>query len=46
MKTEKYYNDLNTLHIGTEPNRAYYEVYSDIENARGGSENRKMLLNG
>ena len=33
MKIEKYYNDLNTLHIGTEQNRSYYTVYSDIENA-------------
>lgn len=46
MKIEKYYNDLNTLHINTEPNRAYYEVYSDIENARKGNEDRKQLLNG
>lgn len=46
MKIEKYYNDLNTLHINTEPNRAYYEVYSDIENARRGNEDRKQLLNG
>ena len=46
MKIEKYYNDLNTLHIGTEQNRSYYTVYSDIENARKGNENRKQLLGG
>ena len=46
MKIENYYNDLNTLHIGTEQNRSYYKVYSDIENARKGNENRKQLLGG
>ena len=34
MQIEKYYNDLNTLHINTEENRAYYMPCSDIENAR------------
>ena len=34
MEIEKYYEDLNTLHVNTEENRAYYEVYSDIENAK------------
>lgn len=33
MQIEKYYNDLNTLHINTEENRAYYMPCSDIENA-------------
>lgn len=46
MEIEKYYEDLNTLHVNTEENRAYYEVYSDIENARKGKEDRKQLLNG
>lgn len=46
MEIEKYYNDLNTLHVNTEPDRAYYEVYSDMENAKKGNENRKQLLNG
>ncbi len=46
MEIEKYYNDLNTLHINTMPNRAYCEVYSDTENAKKGNEDRKQLLNG
>lgn len=46
MKIEKYYNDQNTLHIGTEKNRAFYEVYSNTEKAKKGEEDRKTLLNG
>ena len=46
MKIERYYNNLGTLHISAEENRAYYEVHSDIENARNGNEDRKQLLNG
>lgn len=46
MEIEKYYEDLKTLHVNTEENRAYYEVYSDTENARKGNEDRKQLLNG
>ena len=43
---QKYYNDLNTLHINTEENRAYYMPCSDIENARKGTNDRKQVLNG
>ncbi len=46
MDIKKYYEDLHTLNVNTEPNRAYYEVYSDIENAKKQNENRKRLLNG
>ena len=46
MQIEKYYNDLNTLHINTEENRAYYMPCSDIENARKGTNDRKQVLNG
>ena len=46
MQIEKYYNDLNTLHINTEENRAYYMPCSDIENARKGTNDRKQDLNG
>ena len=46
MQIEKYYNDLNTLHINTEKNRAYYMPCSDIENARKGTNDRKQDLNG
>ena len=46
MEIEKYYEDLNTLHVNTEENRAYYEVYSDMENAKKGIEDRKQLLSG
>lgn len=46
MKIEKYYEDLNTIHINTEENRAYYEVYSDIEHAKKHDEDRKQILSG
>ena len=46
MQIEKYYNDLNTLHINTEENRAYYMPCSDIENARKETNDRKQNLNG
>lgn len=46
MQIEKYYNDLNTLHINTEENRAYYMPCSDIENARKETNDRKQDLNG
>ncbi|MCC8160569.1 MAG: beta-galactosidase [Oscillospiraceae bacterium] len=46
MQTEKYYNDLNALHINTEENRAYYEIYSDMESAKKGESSRKQSLNG
>lgn len=46
MNIEKFYNDLKTLHINTEPCRAYCEVYSNVENARTGTEDRKQLLSG
>ena len=46
MQIEKYYNDLNTLHINTEENRAYYMPCSDIENARKETNDRKQVLNG
>lgn len=46
MVIEKYYENLNILHVNTEKNRAYYEVYSDIEHAKNLDEDRKQLLNG
>ena len=46
MQIEKYYNDLNMLHINTEENRAYYMPCSDIENARKETNDRKQDLNG
>ncbi len=46
MQIEKYYNDLNTLHINTEENRVYYMPCSDIENARKETNDRKQDLNG
>ena len=46
MNLEKYYCDLRTLHVNTEPNRSYFEVYSNIENAKKQNEDRKQLLNG
>ncbi|MCD8180258.1 MAG: beta-galactosidase, partial [Firmicutes bacterium] len=46
MQTEKYYNDLNALHINTEEKRAYYEIYSDTESAKKGESSRKQSLNG
>lgn len=46
MELKKYYQDLNTLHIGEEKSRAYFEVYSNIENAKKGSEDRKISLSG
>ena len=33
MKLEKYYCDLQKLHIGTEPNRAFYVPSGDFETA-------------
>lgn len=46
MELKKYYQDLNTLHVGEEKSRAYFEVYSNIENAKKGNEDRKISLNG
>ncbi len=46
MKIEKYYNDLNTLHVNTMENRPYFMPCSDIENARKDTEDRKQSLNG
>ena len=44
MQIEKYYNDLNTLHINTEENRAYYMPCSDIENARKETNDRILCI--
>lgn len=46
MELIKYHEDLKTLHKGTEKPRAYCELYSDIENAKKGNEDRKQSLNG
>ncbi|MCH5209591.1 MAG: beta-galactosidase [Oscillospiraceae bacterium] len=46
MQLTKYHDDLNTLHVNTEPMRAYYNIYSNTEQARKGNEDRKQLLNG
>ncbi len=46
MKIQKYYQDLNTLHVGAEKTRAYCELYSDMEHAKKRKENRKISLNG
>lgn len=46
MRLEKYYCDLNTLHVNAEQNRSYYEIYSDMEHAKKQTEDRKQLLNG
>ncbi len=46
MKLDNYHKNLKTLHVNTESERPYYEIYSDIENARRSNEDRKTMLNG
>ncbi len=46
MNIERYYNDINTLHINTEPIRPYFMPHSDYENAKKQTEDRKQSLNG
>ena len=38
MQIEKYYNDLNTLHINTEENRAYYMPLFGYRKCKKGNE--------
>ncbi|PWL44819.1 MAG: beta-galactosidase [Clostridiales bacterium] len=49
MLIEKYYENPNILHVGTEPNRAYYIPYFSVNAALSGerkSSERFQLLNG
>lgn len=49
MLIEKYFEDLHTLHVGTEPNRAYYIPYFSVNAALSGdrkASERFQLLNG
>ena len=49
MKLPRYYEDPATLHVGTEPNRAYYIPYGQEETARSGVRafsDRFTLLSG
>ena len=49
MMIENFYEDLSALHIGTEPNRAYYIPCDDSSEALDGfreSSSRFILLNG
>ncbi len=49
MKIEKYYEDLQTLHVNTEENRAYYIPYASVETALAGERSlsgRMDSLNG
>ena len=34
MKLPRYFEDPSTLHVGTEPNRAYYIPFREEETAR------------
>ena len=49
MKLPRYYEDPSVLHVGTEPNRAYYIPYGQEETARSGVRafsDRFTLLSG
>ncbi len=49
MKLPRYYEDPSVLHVGTEPNRAYYIPFGQAEAARHGartSSDRFTLLSG
>lgn len=46
MIIEKYYQDTNVLHLGTEENRAYFMPSSSLENAEKEIYDRVQYLNG